>query len=107
VEVDVSGPILCGLGEVTGGADGGRAGGGVGGSDTRCPLVVVTSEGEVLVYHVELTASDPGPRFPLSPLLSPLSSLLSPQTLNPKPRTLAQPPAAGSLCPNPNPKPKP
>ena len=60
-----AGPILCALGGVIEVGVGGAGGGG--GTETVCPLLVVTSDGQLLLYHV---------------------LLLGASTLNPKPSTL-------------------
>ncbi len=51
VEAASAGPILCTLGGVI---DVGVGGGGGGGTETVCPLHVVTSDGQLLLYHVLL-----------------------------------------------------
>ena len=56
VEAASAGSILCALGGVidvgVGGVGG--VGGGGGGTETVCPLLVVTSDGQLLLYHVLL-----------------------------------------------------
>jgi hypothetical protein len=52
VEAASAGPILCALGGVI--EVGVGVGGGEGGTETVCPLLVVTSDGDLLLYHVLL-----------------------------------------------------